>query len=76
MRIERGTRSSYCTETESRRAEEMGRKISTNELPEIYPEGFRVKIVRSDDPGYDKVEGVEGTVTFVEEERVHISCDC
>lgn len=54
----------------------MGRKISIDELPEIYPEGFRVKIVRSDDPGYDKVEGIEGTVTFVEEERVHISCDC
>ena len=75
MRIERGTRSSYCTETESRRAEKMGRKISIDELPEIYPEGFRVKIVRSDDPGYDKVEGVEGTVTFVEEERIHIFCD-
>ena len=76
MRIERDIRSSYCTEAESRRAEEMGRKISTDELPEIYPEGFRVKIVGIDDPWYDKVEGVEGTVTFVEEERVHISCDC
>ena len=76
MRIERDTQSSYCTEAESRRVEEMGRKINIGELPEIYPEGFRVKIVRSDDPGYDKVEGVEGTVTFVEEERVHISCDC
>ena len=54
----------------------MGRKISIDELPEIYPEGFRVKIVGIDDPWYDKVEGVEGTVTFVEEERVHISCDC
>ena len=75
MRIERGTRSSYCTETESRRAEEMGRKISIDELPEIYPEGFRVKIVRSDDPNYDKVEGAEGSVTFVEEERIHIFCD-
>lgn len=76
MRIERDIRSSYCTEAGSRRVEEMGRKISIDELPEIYPEGFRVKIVRSDDPGYDKVEGIEGTVTFVEEERVHISCDC
>ena len=53
----------------------MGRKISIDELPEIYPEGFRVKIVRSDDPNYDKVEGAEGSVTFVEEERIHIFCD-
>ena len=53
----------------------MGRRISIDELPEMYPEGFRVKIVGIDDPDYDKVEGAEGTVTFVEEERIHISCD-
>ena len=53
----------------------MGRRISIDELPEMYSEGYRVKIVGIDDPNYDKVEGVEGTVTFVEEERVHISCD-
>ena len=53
----------------------MGGRISIDELPEMYPEGFRVKIVGADDPNYDKVEGAEGTVTFVEEERIHISCD-
>ena len=53
----------------------MGRRISIDELPEMYPEGFRVKIVGIDDPDYDKVGGVEGTVAFVEEERIHISCD-
>ena len=55
--------------------EQMGRRISIDELPEMYPEGFRVKIVGIDDPNYDKVEGAEGTVTFVEEERIHVSCD-
>ena len=69
-------RSSSCTaESRRRRAEQMGRRISIDELPEMYPEGFRVKIVGIDDPDYDKVEGVEGTVAFVEEERIHISCD-
>ena len=53
----------------------MGRRVSIDELPEMYPEGFRGKIVGIDDPNYDNVEGAEGTVTFVEEERIHISCD-
>ena len=75
MRIAKATRSSSCTAESRRRAEQMGRRISIDELPEMYPEGFRVKIVGADDPNYDKVEGAEGTVTFVEEERIHISCD-
>lgn len=53
----------------------MSKKIDISELPELYPEGCRVKIVRSDDPNYDKVEGAEGSVTFVEEERIHVFCD-
>ena len=53
----------------------MGRRISIDELSEVYPEGFRVKIVGIDDPNYDMVEGAEGTVIYVEEERIHISCD-
>ncbi len=54
----------------------LGGTIGVEDLPDVYPEGYKVKLVGVDDPNYDMVDGVEGTVVYVEEERIHISCDC
>ena len=44
-------------------------------LYDVYPEGIIVKLVAVDDPNYDKVEGVEATVIYVEGKHIYISCN-
>lgn len=50
--------------------------ITIKNLPDVYPERFRVKIVGIDDPNYEMVDGVEGEVVYISGKMMHISCDC